>query len=174
MTIESHWKPIPSTDGYYEAAPDGRIRRAKPGPRTRVGRLLKHTINAWGYPSVYLCFEKTRIRITVHRLIAETFIGPIAEGMHVNHIDGVKTNCDVSNLEIVTPLENSQHAVRMGLVGNFKGVKNPRAKLTPDKVRELRRLRAEGWTLKALGERYGVTDIAVRYAALGKTWSHIT
>ncbi len=64
-----------------------------------------------GYRMIRL-IHRTR---KVHRLVAEAFIGPIASGLTVNHLDGNKANNDVENLEIVTRAENSQHAMRTGL-----------------------------------------------------------
>lgn len=52
--------------------------------------------------------------ISVHTIIAITFLGtPKTSNMQVNHIDGNKQNNDVTNLEWVTPSENSQHAVQI-------------------------------------------------------------
>ena len=46
-------------------------------------------------------------------------------------------------------------------------------KLTPNKVRELRKLRAEGWTYGRLAERYGITLLAARNAAIGRSWCDV-
>ena len=43
---------------------------------------------------------------TIHRIVAETFLGSIPEGYDVDHIDGDKSNNNVTNLEIVTHQEN--------------------------------------------------------------------
>jgi len=60
----------------------------------------------------------------VHRVVVETFIGEIPKDMEVNHIDGVKSNNELSNLEVVTRSENQKHAHKTGLAPCTKGEKN--------------------------------------------------
>lgn len=50
----------------------------------------------------------------VHRLIWEHVHGPIPPGMQINHINGVKDDNRIANLELVTPSENSLHSYRIG------------------------------------------------------------
>ncbi|MFH0756565.1 MAG: HNH endonuclease [Bacteroidota bacterium] len=50
------------------------------------------------------------VEMYVHRLVAGAFIGSIAASYQVNHLDGNPENNELSNLEIVTPWENVQHA----------------------------------------------------------------
>lgn len=54
----------------------------------------------------------------LHRVVALEFIG--GEGV-VNHIDGNKTNNDISNLEIVTQKQNVRHAIETCLIKYKKG-----------------------------------------------------
>jgi hypothetical protein len=43
-----------------------------------------------------------------HRLVWEEHYGEIPEGMQIHHIDGDKTNNDMSNLMLLTPLEHKR------------------------------------------------------------------
>lgn len=44
--------------------------------------------------------------VTIHRIVAETFLGAIPKGYDVDHIDGDKSNNNITNLEVVTHKEN--------------------------------------------------------------------
>jgi predicted DNA-binding protein YlxM (UPF0122 family) len=70
-----------------------------------------------GYVIVFLYVEgKQYSNIMLHRLLWETFVGRIPKGLQINHKDGIKTNNDLNNLEIVTPKENMEHARKLELV----------------------------------------------------------
>ena len=49
------------------------------------------------------------VQYAVHRLVAETFIGPIPEGCQIDHISRDKSANMLSNLRIVTPSQNSRN-----------------------------------------------------------------
>ena len=54
------------------------------------------------------------------------------------------------------------------------GAGNPRAKLTDDKVRQLRALRADGMTYRQLAAEFGISDVSACAAVNRKTWAHVT
>ena len=49
----------------------------------------------------------------LHRLIWETFVGEIPEGMEIDHIDTNKANNNLDNLRCVTPKENSNNKLTL-------------------------------------------------------------
>lgn len=76
--------------------------------------------NAKGYRQVTLRRDGKSNTVSVHRLVAETYLEPIPDGNKctVNHIDGNKQNNHISNLEWNTYSENLQHAYDTGLADN--------------------------------------------------------
>ena len=105
------WKPIP---GYtnYKVSNLGRVKsiyRASCKNQFFEGRILTPIRNNGGYLKVNLSKDGVRKEGKIHRLVLSAFVGECPEGMVVNHIDEDKTNNCLSNLEYVTPKENSNH-----------------------------------------------------------------
>jgi 3-oxoacyl-[acyl-carrier protein] reductase len=53
------------------------------------------------------------------------------------------------------------------------GEGNPRAKLTAEKVRELRARRADGLTYRQLAAEFGISDVSAYAAVNRRTWAHV-
>lgn len=80
-----------------------------------TGLFLRPAIDrSTGYIKVSLSRDGIGHTKPIHRLVAEAFLGK-KEGLDINHIDGDKTNNDLSNLEWCTRGENNRHAYRIGL-----------------------------------------------------------
>jgi hypothetical protein len=83
----------------------------------RSGRFLTIGINNHGYCTVKLSSDKKYNKF-LHRLIAEAFIPNLEGKPQVNHINGVKHDNRIENLEWNTAKENMQHAYDTGLKNN--------------------------------------------------------
>lgn len=112
------WKPIVGYEGVYSVSDRGIIRRDRGGDGTRAGKILNPSLTPYGYHCVGLSSLGIQKTYLVHALVLFAFVGPRPEGYGINHIDGVKTNNRLSNLEFCTPAENSRHAARLGLMAS--------------------------------------------------------
>lgn len=68
-----------------------------------------------GYKHVTIYINKKPKSCRVHRLVATAFIPNIENKPYVNHLNGIRSDNRMENLEWVTPSENTQHAVDTGL-----------------------------------------------------------
>jgi transcriptional regulator with XRE-family HTH domain len=78
----------------------------------------------------------------------------------VNHIDGVKTNNNLDNLEWVTGKENMRHSFDLGLEKGRKGEEHNMAKLSNEDVLTIRKLYAGGIT--DFNNKYSQRELARR------------
>ncbi len=165
MSDIEQWRPIP---GYpYEASSLGNIRNAK---TLRVLKHLPDNRKGHGYARVAIAINGFSKFFTIHRLVAAAFIGPYPDGLEIDHLDGDRRNNRPENLEYVTKAENRRRSRH-----NYKrGDEHPGRKLTEADVREVRRLRADGWSYPKLGVKFGVHSTTMLEIALGRTWTHVT
>lgn len=115
MSVEI-WKPISRYEGFYEVSDKGRVRSLDRLVKGRVdndrlfqGKILSPETTYQGYKRVRLSREGKPKKFTVHKLVAQEFIGECPEGLVINHIDENKANNRVENLEYVTQKENVNH-----------------------------------------------------------------
>lgn len=110
------WKPMKDYEGYYEVSNKGRIKslERKQGNRMLKEKILKLPIYRTGYPYVFLSKNGKNKKYTIHRLVAEAFIPNPENKPVVNHIDSVRDNNFVENLEWATVSENMFHAYTLG------------------------------------------------------------
>jgi hypothetical protein len=102
------WKTINGFDD-YQVSNLGRVKSFKRGKEKILADRKRK-----GYLSV--CLSNINIKyVTNHRLVAESFLPNINNKPCINHINGIKHDNRVENLEWVTHSENTQHAFDTGL-----------------------------------------------------------
>jgi len=115
------WKDIEGYNGIYQVSNYGNV--------YVIGRnIIRNNVNYFlkpkymkcrydldGYLLVGLTKDKKQNTFRVHRLVCEAFIKNEFNKPQINHIDGNKSNNNISNLEWCTASENIKHAFKLGL-----------------------------------------------------------
>jgi hypothetical protein len=111
------WRPLPGFAEFYEVSDAGMIRsktrvtRGGQGARVCRGRVLVLHPDRDGYLLAHLNVRGTGYMVKAHRAVALAFIPPAAGKPEVNHLNGVKTDNRVANLEWASRRDNNRHAV---------------------------------------------------------------
>lgn len=165
-------------EGYWVSS-DGEIRSQRkmgnqPGVRNDIWRKIVPHIDASGYYRVAICDGKppTR-RQRIHVLVLEAFDRPRPQGMVCRHLDGDKLNNDISNLKWGTESENRYDSVRHGTHTVPVGEAHPKAKLTADDVRVIRRRFSDGDNNCQIAAEYCVSHQSIQAIRTGKNWRSV-
>lgn len=96
------WKTIPGFNGEFEASKGGLIRRKK-------DRVMRKQQLVNGYLRVYI-----KNLYMAHRLVYEAHCGKIPKGKVINHINGIRSDNRICNLEAISIVDNVRHGFLMG------------------------------------------------------------
>lgn len=86
----------------------------------RKGKKLKPAIDKDGYLRITLTNNGKRKSYHVHRLVARAFLDNYDNKLQVNHINGIKNDNRIENLEMVTLQQNIKHSIETGLKPKLK------------------------------------------------------
>jgi hypothetical protein len=175
------WKPVPGFEGHYEVSNQGRVRShdfMRPirngGLQPCRGRIIKQFVGSHGYPAVTLNKDGIQLRgRLVHRLVALAFIPNPEQKKQVNHKDGNRLNPVASNLEWVTPSENSIHSaniLKTCIPPKILGSKHHSSKLTES---DIPKIRAMSGSSRIVGLAFGVSRDTIKLIRKGKVWKHV-
>lgn len=160
-------KPIPNYP-YYSIDKNGTIFSF----RKKMYKALKGSMAKNGYLLVKVCNEKGVKRFPAHRLVAATWLQKPSNIVQINHLDGVKTNNKITNLEWVTAKQNIQHAFATGLMKNLQGSASHFSKLQENQVIEIKKelKNYKKGLFQILGKKYGVHASTINKIYKGQTW----
>lgn len=180
MEQQEVWLPVFGYNGLYEVSNNGLV-RSIPTSRSGDSRFIRKTIyilkfrkHHKGYLEVKLTGVETGSAkiYKAHRVVAQAFIPNPSNLPEINHINGVKTDNRVENLEWVTTKENSLHAWETGLITN-KGEGSGMSKLTNLYVIDICNRYNNKEKPKVIARTYNIAPRTVWSIATKRTWRHI-
>lgn len=113
------WKDIPEYEGKYQVSNLGRVKSLWFGKE----KIMKLQLNTHGYYSIKLSKDLKKRGYDIHKLVAIAFLNHVPNGytLVVDHINDIKTDNRVENLQLITNRENSRRN-RTNYVSKYKGV----------------------------------------------------
>jgi len=163
------WKKIKGYENYY-VSNKGRVKRVhKNGNET----IHKKRLNVDGYVKVTLTKNSKAKDFRMQRLVAIHFIPNPKNLETVNHINGIKKENEVENLEWMNRREQLLHAYKLGLKKPVAGEKNGNAILTNEEAEIIRgeyvKQSKEKGTV-ALAKKYNVSPSSIQRIVTNKTY----
>jgi hypothetical protein len=171
------WKPVVGYEGLYEVSSLGNVssvcrvievnhsQRQKTIPYKILSPYTNH-----GYKMIDLHI-KNKKKYKVHRLVAAAFIPNPENKPFVNHINSIRTDNRVENLEWCTQKENMQHGVMYGNILSGEGGTN--AKLKNEQVLEIFKRAQAGESHKNISKDYGIDRRTVCNISKKNTWKKL-
>ncbi len=127
--MNEEWRDIEGYEGYYQISNIGEVKSLERviiksnGIKQNVTNHIMKKVNIQGYWQVVLSrkdAKKPHKNFRVHRLVAKAFIPNPDCKPDINHINAIRNDNRVENLEWCTQKENIQHAWKSGLCENVR------------------------------------------------------
>ena len=177
MTNIEKWKPINGYEEFYEISNLRKIkskaklqRHSKNNFYLTKDKILKHNKGKRGYFTIALTKLGKAKTLMVHRLFAQAFIPNPENKPFINHINGIKTDNRIDNLEWCTSSENIKHSFDNGLHISVKGENSGRSKLTEIQVIEIIK---SNLSPSDLSKNYNISQTQILNIKNRISWTHI-
>lgn len=163
------WKDIDGYDGLYQVSNLGNVRSFKRGKL----RIMAFSTNKYGYHKITLHDNKVKKHTTIHQLVAKAFIPNPENKPQVNHINGIRNDNRLENLEWCTAKENTNHSIEI-LNSRKIGEHHSCSILDTKTVLLIVDLDKKGFLIKEISNITGVKSSTINNVINGRSWSHIT
>lgn len=185
---EEIWKDIEGYEGGYQVSNLGRVRsverfiKFKQNGKEVVKRYKSKILQPYrdkdGYLRVLLSYGGKRKNDFIHRFVAQAFIVNPENKPQVNHINTIKEDNRVENLEWVTCLENIRHKWENGKhdTSYCSGINHYKHKFSKEDVLFIRKNykhRDKRYGVTALSKLFKVSHSLISDIVANKTYKHI-
>lgn len=165
------WKDVVNYEGLYKVNNFSEVKSLNYNGK-KIERKLKPSINKDGYLKYILYKNTIKQTLFAHRISMIAFVENTENKPVVNHINGIKNDNNILNLEWATIKENCQHSYDNGFSFNKKGSMAFGSKLTEKDVLEIR-AKGNYKPLALIAEDYGVCKMSICRVLNNKRWTHI-
>jgi hypothetical protein len=99
------WKDIPGYEGLYQVSDLGSIKTFNYLGHGKE-KVIKSSLGSNGYNNIVLYKNGKRKLFLIHRLVYQSFKGELMKGLVIDHINGIKTQNNLDNLQQISAREN--------------------------------------------------------------------
>lgn len=155
------WKAIQGYETTHVVSNMGNVKRVNGSKNYKVTKHRTGYIHFWINAKAF----------RAHRLVAMAFLPNPDNHPVVNHINGIKTDNRVENLEWCSVSDNNKHAFNTGLASNA-GENHSQNKLTEDQIVEIKILKGK-MKQKEIAELFGVAQSTISMIMHNKRWNTV-
>lgn len=177
--MQEIWKFIEGYNNRYQVSNLGRVKSLKKddicpngGKFVREERIMKFSLTN-GYNRVGLLRDGKYRHWFIHRLVAIAFIDNPHNKPFVNHINSIRTDNKVENLEWCTQKENVIHAHKMGRHPKKIGEEHHNSTVTKQQIIEIKKLIKNGIMPTPISKITGINVGMIYNIKAGYSWKHI-
>jgi hypothetical protein len=168
------WKDVKGYEGIYQISSLGRLKVKLKFRKYRDynEKILNPTKDKDGYLRTALTKDNKKQMKTIHRLVAETFLENNLNYPVVNHINGIKDDNRVENLEWCSVLQNNLHAIKLGFKKSPNGEKHHMCKISSKEVLEIKENK-DNLFQRQLAVKYNISQTQISRILNNKRWNKI-
>ena len=159
------WVIITSTNGLQSVSNTAKVKSNK------NNYILAQWKDKDGYKICQIKINGKWKHCRVHRLVAQAFIPNPDKKPEVNHINGIKDDNRIQNLEWATTSENQKHAFKIGLSKARRGSDACNSILSEKQTMEIFLSTLPQVDIAKL---YNVSKHVINQIKIGKAWEHLT